>query len=139
MLAWRRMSNDDTTDPVNDHFNDPVSPDNSHTYVNPEDDNDPQLDGQTEGFSDPEPHVADVDPHQRPPSTVVDTPRDSGDTQQDTPAVSAPAPRHVNADDVMEVLGKAVDAWSEVGQDSSDRAALAASLRRMADKIEGAG
>lgn len=75
MKAWRRMQHgEDLT-------------------VDPDDDDDLQAEGQAEGHEDAadEEHVADVDPHQKPPSTVKDTPPDFEPEAPDYDANEPPA------------------------------------------------
>lgn len=138
MIAWRRMNGGEDMDAVNDHFatSEPESsscqnlagsecPDSTDVDSGHRDDDEIQAAGQAEGFED----VADVDPYQRPPSTVVSTPRDFED-EPDDHLVADPAKQFR---DVVRAFRAAIRMY----QPHVSQSELAAELRRLADEIEG--
>lgn len=98
-----------------------------------------------------QPHVADVDPHQRPPSTVVNTPRDF---EQEPTRTHQPVPDVWSRDDAEDAddepalspeavlmtlsthVEKLVNSWAERRPPLTLRQKMAAKLRRLAEQME---
>ena len=117
MVAWRRMNGGEDTEDENDHFATSLPEPSSCQNLADDADDEPE-------------HVADADPYQKPPSTVVSTPRDF----PEKPEKPAEPVERAGMRDILAAIREAV----KVIHSGAESRMMAFELRRLADEIEGA-
>lgn len=132
MKAWRRMNGGEVDD-ENDHFATAIPDDACQNLADEERPESTDVkSGRNEPTDQESLHVGEADPYQKPPSTVVSTPRDFPDDPE--PAAVPVDPLCHEMRDIVTALRTA----TKLLRGGAERRAMVAELRRLADEIEGA-